>query len=193
MIPRRNACSSNGALTSHSLLKKQQQERRNMASDDHFGVCPVCGKHDGYVNVGRSHWFVCNEHKVKWCFGANVFSSWREQSEEEQRRIYDARGIGSYRDVSGYKYAAGQAALQAKATADELANEAHRRGASATEIENEWLRRFEDELCQKGFALVYMGTDEERQQTKRNIELAIVASAVSGHRPRGGLDDEIPF
>jgi RecA-family ATPase len=25
----------------------------------------------------RSHWFVCHEHKVKWCVGSNLFSGWR--------------------------------------------------------------------------------------------------------------------
>ena len=24
----------------------------------HFGACPECGKHDGYVNIGKSYFFV---------------------------------------------------------------------------------------------------------------------------------------
>jgi hypothetical protein len=56
-------------------------------SDDtgYFGLCPTCHKTDGYLNVGRSHWFVCDEHRTKWCAGANLFSSWREETEAEQR------------------------------------------------------------------------------------------------------------
>jgi hypothetical protein len=36
---------------------------------------------------------------VKWCFGANIDSDWRSQTEEEQRRIYDARGVGGYEEI----------------------------------------------------------------------------------------------
>jgi len=39
--------------------------------DGHFGLCPHCHKHDGYVNIGKGHWFVCHEHKVMWCIGYN--------------------------------------------------------------------------------------------------------------------------
>jgi hypothetical protein len=34
-----------------------------------FGLCPHCHKIDGDY-VGRSHWFLCDEHKVKWLVGA---------------------------------------------------------------------------------------------------------------------------
>ncbi len=49
---------------------------------EHFGDCPKCGRHDGYLNIGRDHWFVCHKHKVKWCVGSNLFSDWREESKE---------------------------------------------------------------------------------------------------------------
>ena len=48
----------------------------------HFGGCPECGRSDGYRNVRRDHWFVCDEHKTKWLVGANLFSCWREESDE---------------------------------------------------------------------------------------------------------------
>ena len=67
--------------------------------DNDFGVCPRCHKTDGYINIGRSHWFSCNKHKVCWCIGANLFSSWKDESEEDQRRIYDKLGFGSYEEV----------------------------------------------------------------------------------------------
>ena len=65
----------------------------------YFGVCPECGKSDGYINVSRTHWFFCKAHKTKWCIGANLFSSWREQTEDEQRRDYDEIGMGEFTSV----------------------------------------------------------------------------------------------
>jgi hypothetical protein len=55
---------------------------------DYFGGCPTCGKNDGYLNAGRTHVFYCREHKVSWIFGANMFSSWKDETEEEQREKY---------------------------------------------------------------------------------------------------------
>ncbi len=66
---------------------------------DPFGVCPECGSNDGYVNVGRSHWFFCAEHRTKWWAGSNLFSSWRNQTKEEQIRIYEGVGLGEFRRV----------------------------------------------------------------------------------------------
>jgi hypothetical protein len=64
-----------------------------------FGACPECGYNDGYTNVGRSHWFFCRKHKVCWCVGANLFSSWRHETEEEQRAIFDRIGIDNFREI----------------------------------------------------------------------------------------------
>ncbi len=41
---------------------------------------------DGYINLGRNHWFICDEHRTKWSIGSNLFSSWREETEEDWRR-----------------------------------------------------------------------------------------------------------
>jgi hypothetical protein len=65
----------------------------------HFGLCPVCHKTDGYVNVGSAQWFYCQEHKKKWHAGHNLFSGWRDQSEEDQRRIYDEIGVGDFEQI----------------------------------------------------------------------------------------------
>jgi hypothetical protein len=51
-----------------------------------FGDCPERGSNDGYLNVIAEHWFHCREHATKWCAGANLFSGWREESEEDWRR-----------------------------------------------------------------------------------------------------------
>ena len=60
-----------------------EQESPQKVADDYFGVCPECGKSDGYINAGRSHWFICKEHKIKWLVGCNLFSDWRHQTEGE--------------------------------------------------------------------------------------------------------------
>jgi len=52
----------------------------------HYGCCPVCGKSDEYLNIGREHWFFCEEHKIAWHVGANLFSSWRDQTAEDLQR-----------------------------------------------------------------------------------------------------------
>lgn len=48
---------------------------------EHFGVCPICGKTDGYLNYGSSHYFVCDAHQVYWEVGANLFSCWKDEDE----------------------------------------------------------------------------------------------------------------
>jgi len=66
--------------------------------DDYFGVCPTCGKNDGYLNVGKTHWFVCHEHKVRWNVGSNLFSSWRHEDEETWHR--NAEDIRGYTEIT---------------------------------------------------------------------------------------------
>ena len=58
--------------------------------EDYFGGCPTCGKNDGYLNAGKTHVFYCREHKVSWVFGANVFGSWKDETEDEQPEKYKA-------------------------------------------------------------------------------------------------------
>lgn len=48
-------------------------------SESYFGACPVCEQSDGYMNVGRHHYFVCHTHRKKWCAGSNLLSGWREE------------------------------------------------------------------------------------------------------------------
>jgi hypothetical protein len=63
-------------------------------------ACPECGRHDGYRNIGKGHWFFCREHKIRWFVGSNLLSSWRNETEEEQREkaafFYEGEG---YREV----------------------------------------------------------------------------------------------
>jgi hypothetical protein len=41
---------------------------------DYFGGCPTCGRNDVYLNSD-----------LPWIFGANPFSSWRDETEAEER------------------------------------------------------------------------------------------------------------
>ncbi len=69
------------------------------ASNSYWGVCPECHKNDGTLNIGRSHWYFCKEHKTRWFVGANLFSTWKDQTEEEQRKIYDTLAFDTFTDV----------------------------------------------------------------------------------------------
>ncbi len=72
--------------------------------DDYWGVCPECKSHAGYINIGKGHWFYCAEHRVKWFIGANLFSSWRDQSEAEQRVEYDRLGFGGFPRIEPFNH-----------------------------------------------------------------------------------------
>lgn len=74
--------------------------QRDVPHDDRFGVCPTCHKTDGFVNIGSGHWFYCAEHKVMWFFGLNIFSSWKSQTEEQQRAIWDSLNLDTFVDVT---------------------------------------------------------------------------------------------
>ena len=56
--------------------------------DDYFGVCPTCLKAAG-CNIGRTNWMYCKEHGVKWRVGENVFSGWRDETEEQWFKNYE--------------------------------------------------------------------------------------------------------
>jgi hypothetical protein len=64
-----------------------------------FGCCPICGGNDGYANAGQTHVFYCKEHKIKWIYGADIFSNWRDQTEEEQEKIYNDIGLGDFEAI----------------------------------------------------------------------------------------------
>lgn len=62
-----------------------------------FGICPECDGHDGYFNIGANHWFACHTHKTKWKIGENLFSSWKDKTEEQWRT--NAETLSSYEEV----------------------------------------------------------------------------------------------
>jgi len=64
----------------------------------YFGACPVCGESDGCLNLGRDHWFYCDQHRTRWWIGSNLFSGWRD--EDEETRAWAAEKAGAFRIVA---------------------------------------------------------------------------------------------
>lgn len=64
---------------------------------DTFGGCPQCGRNDGFINVGRNHWFVCDLHKTKWWIGSNWFACWRSQTPDDWK--WGAEKLTPYEEV----------------------------------------------------------------------------------------------
>lgn len=75
-------------------LDRQRDGDERPEEVDHFGGCPVCRRNDGYLNIGRGHWFVCHAHRFRWFVGANLFSSWKQERAEHWRRNFVL--IGDY-------------------------------------------------------------------------------------------------
>ena len=73
-----------------------------MANDGYFGLCPICKKTDGYVNMGRNHWFMCKKHRARWYVGSNLFSSWRDETKSEQLRHCEEIGLDTFSDVEPF-------------------------------------------------------------------------------------------
>jgi hypothetical protein len=82
-------------------MSKAEMSQEQRSSAAHFGGCPECGGMDGIINIGSSHWLRCDRHKVMWCVGSNLFSGWRDQTEDQQRKIYYDVGMEEYREISG--------------------------------------------------------------------------------------------
>lgn len=102
--------------------------------DDNFGLCPTCHKTDGCANVGKSHVFYCQEHKTCWWGGSNIFSSWRDQTKEEQRRIWNEIGLDEFSDVEPYFYPRDEAGNVLDEAGNVVANDRQAGGGSDDEI-----------------------------------------------------------
>ncbi len=68
-----------------------------ITTDEYFGGCPECGENNGYLNVNRSHWCVCDAHRTKWLVGENLFSAWRDETEADWQR--NAEKLAGHREV----------------------------------------------------------------------------------------------
>jgi hypothetical protein len=69
-------------------------------NDEMFGECPHCHRVDNIWNIGLEHWAVCHRHKTKWHIGRNLFSNWREETEEDWKR--NRYRLETYRTVWPY-------------------------------------------------------------------------------------------
>lgn len=90
---------SRGAAANKDDTKMRDDSQASEACDNYFGVCPICGKTDGYINIGKAQWFYCKEHRVSWFIGC-LFSSWIYETEAEQMAQYDELNFGSFRVIS---------------------------------------------------------------------------------------------
>ena len=79
-------------------IAEQIQDDNGKAFDDHFGVCPRCFRSGVMRNIGRVHVMACDEHRVRWNIGSNLFSAWRE--EPESLHLESAALLDSYTDVN---------------------------------------------------------------------------------------------
>ena len=75
-----------------------------MFADDSFGLCPRCRKTDGFINIHSDHWMHCRRHRTKWRMGSNIFSSWRHETEADQRAEYESLDFGNYEEVEPFFY-----------------------------------------------------------------------------------------
>lgn len=53
-----------------------------------FSGCPRCPPGNGpddIYNLGPRHVGACHAHRVVWAIGSNLFSGWRDETEEKQR------------------------------------------------------------------------------------------------------------
>lgn len=69
-----------------------------MTEERRFEGCPECGKDNGYLNAGSSHWLFCDEHRVSWYVGDNLSSSWKDETEEEKLEKWQR--IDGYRNLT---------------------------------------------------------------------------------------------
>jgi hypothetical protein len=68
----------------------------------YWGGCPECKTPGGlYYNDGPDHWFVCEVDGVRWYEGSNLFSSWREMSDEDH--AYHQAILAGLRPVEAYE------------------------------------------------------------------------------------------
>ncbi len=72
------------ALVCRNCARRYEPElvKRLAGEPNYFGDCPTCWHNDGYLNVRSNHWFLCRIHRVCWPAGSNLFSAWRDETEE---------------------------------------------------------------------------------------------------------------
>lgn len=71
--------------------------RQRVTTDEHFGGCPECGKCTLILNIRSSHVALCELHKNAWWIGSNLFSGWRDETEETWAQ--NEVKLANYREV----------------------------------------------------------------------------------------------
>jgi hypothetical protein len=126
-------------MTSEAFLNQEQTMHDEDLPDDDYEdddlgnigdeECPECAANRcvpaaGYpfVNIGSNHWCYCQVHRTMWWIGANLFSSWKEQTEAQQRQIYADLELETFREVDPDDHVPGCRAEEVK---QELAGQTH--------------------------------------------------------------------
>lgn len=76
------------------------QQSPSTDAEHHFWGCPHCPKSKGaedIYNAGRTNIGVCHTHRTNWILGENLISTWKDETEDEQRERY--REIEEYERV----------------------------------------------------------------------------------------------
>jgi len=88
-VDRQAGIIGNAATALESIGSERINPIYPQSRDDHFGVCPQCGKTGEMLNVADYHWLVCHEHKLRWLIGSNLFSSWQHENEDDWQRNFE--------------------------------------------------------------------------------------------------------
>ena len=64
--------------------------------DSVTGVCPEYGGNDGGFSLGQAHWYVCNQHRLKWLAASGL---WPTDGENQFVRRVNERILRSYNEV----------------------------------------------------------------------------------------------
>lgn len=65
-----------------------------------FGGCPECLGNDGFLNLGSAQWFKCDRHRLAWCAGSNILSSWRDENETNWKKNLEFLTRNGYRTIN---------------------------------------------------------------------------------------------
>ena len=77
----------------------EAKEREEAFARQHPFDCPFCATESPYVNAGKTHIGYCEPCGISWIVGANLFDSWQNESEAEQRAKYVSGGIETLRRI----------------------------------------------------------------------------------------------
>jgi hypothetical protein len=66
--------------------------------DNYYGHCPFPEHENCYLNIYREHWFYCDKCKIKWYWGSNLFSSWKEENEDVWAK--NRKKIKNYEEIT---------------------------------------------------------------------------------------------